>query len=329
MKLNNQKSYMSSLHEGEAPRTLQSKITKYIYFAILLSIASYVVYIFLQKIFYFNEVGFVEVNKISISSTRGGRITSLNFTEGEHLEKNSLIAVIDNHKDCSVKDDDRLEKLKHDIEIDLALLDSLNIQIQQNKGLVLSKDNLLRALELEKKLLVKPNNNNLQKINLALSNQANLLKQEIKLKRKRLTQLASITVLPLSEVCFDESITAPFSSKVYSIQKQNFEVVTRAESILTIIADHADVHIELYLEIAQYPNIKSGDVFSVALPDGQRSTAIVESIFSSAYDSADRKWNDYIPVDAHLRVHLIPENQQQAKVWKLFDQMQVKVRGHK
>jgi len=323
---------MTTLPEGHAPQSAKPKITQLIYIAALIAIVAYIIYLLVQKYYYFSEIGFVEVEKITISSTRGGRITSLNHSEGAKIKKGTKLAVIKNQQHCKIEEDTRLEKLAHDIAVDRVLLNSINAQVAENnkaeKLLLRNDDDLYRALELERSILAKTNK--AQDANKALSIEADLLRNQIRLKSARLKELSKLaSVIKMPEKCYDETLFAPFDATVYSIQRHGYEVITRSESILTLIADNAPVLIEVFLDMEYHPVVMVGDVLELEFPGAIKSSGIIESIQSSAYDSPDRKWEQYKPVAPLVRLHLKPVDEQQSKVWKSFDQMEVKVRGNK
>lgn len=318
---------MTSLPEGRAPESSKPKITQLIYFAALAGLVIYLLYVFTRQFFYFVEIGYVEVEKITISSARGGRISALKVSPGEKLERGATLAVIENHRECLEQEDNRLEKLRFDIGADRAQLDFVTVQIEQNNQTA-DTHTLRRALELERGILSEQNQ--LQRANLVLMNEADLLTQQIELKKQRLQRLENqrASVL-LPQECYDETLSAPFASSVYVMQKNAYEVVSRAESILTLVADNAPVRIEVYLDMDDLASVEIGDEVALEFPGAVKSTGVIESIFSSAYDTPGRLWDHYRPLEPQVRVHLQPIDEQQTMLWKSFDRMEVQVRGQK
>jgi multidrug resistance efflux pump len=333
MRLNNRKSYMTSLPEGQAPKSAKPRFTQILYLAVLLAVILYIANIFLEKYFFLNGVGYVTVEKLSISAARSGRINWLDATKGQKLEPGSQIAEIDNRINCMIKDDPRIEKLRYEIDDSQAVLDSMRLQnkrAQSNINPVTPEqdNNLYRALELglslQKKIPVA------EQPVLIPDSEIDLLSRQIQLKKRRLQNLRQTTLsVEMSSECFNEIVKAPVAATVFSVKKKPYEVVKSAETIVTLVADDAVVKIDVDVANDEFLSVNIGDILDLELPGKQKSQGIVNSIVSSAFDSEERLTQQYKPVATDLRIFLKPSNQDHAMLWKQYDQMEVKVRGHK
>jgi len=328
MKLRNRKSYMTSLPEGAPPKSYKPRITQLIYYAILLSVALYILYIFVSRFFYFNEMGFVEVDKTIISATYGGKILKLNLHEGQSINRNEIIAEIAASKDCSANlNNARENKLKYDLALNQSKLSLLkrNIASLQTR---LNNSTLQRALETGQSL---QSNDNKLKLELAKKQaETDLIESEIILQKQQLQTFKPLALKKVNAAsCANETIRSPFNSTVISVQRKINEFTSRGAPLITLAADNATVRIEAYLKTDQRGYINKGDIVSVIFANNLETQAKISSIHSSAYNVPEREWDYYKPADTQLRVHLEPLNKQDAKLWKQYDRMEVAVRGRK
>ena len=331
MKLRNRKTYMNTLPEGAPPENVRPRITQIIYYLILLTVIGYVVYIFGSRYFYFKEQGYVEVEKTVISSSRGGKLLKLKVQEGQKIEKNTLLAVIEAVRQCQSSeyfpDNSRVQKLAYDIAMNRARQTLLNNEIKTHKK-GLSTFSLHRALETGQK-------KQLERYNLKLllekkQSEADLLYRQIILQQRQLAGLKKQALsVRLPADCYNEVIKAPFSGKVQSIKRKVNEFSARGSALLGLIADNADVRIELYLDNDQLRYLHAGDHVDIKFSDGVKSQAKIKTIYSSAYKFPERDWVHYRPADTQVRVDLVPVNRKDAVLWMRYDRMEVTVRGRK
>ncbi len=330
MKLNNRKDFMTSLPEGEAPRSKKFKYTVLLYFVGISFLVLYLIYALGIRFLFFSETGFVEVEKTTISSISGGRILSLTGEEGEKLRANEVIATIKSNLNCTqiamANIDNRTENLRFDINSDKLQLKFLRDQIRQIK--IEEKENqVFRALELTGEIFY--DSEKLLRDKRKLENEANLLNYKLKLQVARLQDMVIINAAEELPQCSHEAILLPFSTTIYSVQKRVNEVVTRSESIMRVIADDAPVRIDFYLNMDLHTSLEVGDVLQLELPGEIKSSGEIEAITSSALNIDRRIFDEYIPVTTKLRVLLKPLDTEQAAIWRSFDQKMVRVRGRK
>ena len=323
MKLRNRKSYMTSLPEGHPAENIRPRFTQLIYYFILLAIVFYIIYLFSSRYFYFNESGFVEVEKTIISSSYGGKVIKLPVKEGQSLTYSKLLAIIAASKNCNSSYRINTDKLKYDLALNRAKLSLLKREVNNMQNFI-SNSNLQRALETSQSNTSTSNNIKLDLIK--KQNEITLLDSTIKLQQQRKpTNFIGQT----SPECFDETLKSPFSGYVHSIKRKVNEFTSRGTPLLVLIADDATVRIETYLKNDQLPFVKIGENVSVEFSNGTETKAKIKNIYSSAYAAPEREWNHYKPLNTQVRVHLEPVNKQDALLWKKFDRMEVNVRGRK
>lgn len=328
MKLRNRKSYLTSLPEGEAPKNMKASITQLVYFTVILLAVIYLAFIFAQKYLYFDETGVVEAEKTIISSSRGGRIASLDIKQGQSLKGNDLIATLDaTRHDCRVDEAGRADRLRYETDLNISKRIGLDAQLRQTR-MSLNGHELRRALELDRGLL--RNTTRLKdKKNMIMDNIGNV-SREISLQKQRLRAMLSReknTRLP--DGCYKELITSPFKAVVTSVQKKAKEFARRGEAIVTLMKYDAPIRIEVYLDSDVLKFLAKGDRLALEFPDGTRSEGKIKTIYSSAYAVPERQWDNYKPVAPQIRVHLQPVRKQDRELWLAYDRMEVRVRGRK
>jgi len=328
MKLRNRKSYMTTLPEGVAPKNTKASITQLIYFLVLVGAVGYIGFIFVNKYWYFEEIGVVEIEKTIISSSRGGKISGLFVSEGQTLNKKDKIAVIEALRTgCYEADDEKVNKIRFEISNNKAKKKSLEVQLASVKNDE-KKFELRRALELDRGLLRE--SERLRREKLAMVGDIDLLSRQIDNQIKHLDNIINSqknVVLPRD--CYSESIRSPFITKVSAIHKRAKEFAQRGEAIVTLIKNNAPVRIEVYLKNETLKYLNAEAILDLVFPDGVKSKGRISKIHSSAYASVKRQLEHYKPVESGIRVHLLPVDNKDRELWMSYDRMNVKVRGVK
>jgi len=316
---------MTSLPEGAPPANIRPRITQYIYYAILLFVVGYILYVFVSRFFYVKADGFVEVAKTIMSSSHGGRVIRLPVKEEQKIKTKDLLAVISAARNCGASDNNQLVKLKYELDFNRTKLSLLKRAIKDAKNR-LSTFSLQRALETGQS-----RESVGQKLKLELikkQNTANLLEAQIILQRQQLRKMkhySPTSALPAE--CFNESIIAPFAGYVHSVKRKINEFAARGAPLLILTADNAKVRIEAYFKNEQLPYLHKGEIVNVDFADGKTSDAKIKAIYSSAYNVSEREWDR--PAETQIRVHLEPLTKKDAALWKKYDRMEVTVRGRK
>ncbi len=323
MKLRNRKGLVNHLPEGQAPVRRAPQLTRWLYFGLLLFVVGYLGYLVLQYLLYVEVRGQVEVDKIQVSPTHGGQLRELTVTEGMTVHAKQRLAVVDPDARCApTEPDPRLAKLDYDIRL---LAVRLALQRQQLRQLHAERRryDLRRALEMDGSRyrdmadLVRE----LDKLRLDIR----LGEEELQLKRATREQLAAEPPPPRPE-CQPEDLTAPFAARVITVQRHNHEYAGRGQPVITLEALDAAVRIEAYADSRQYARWQAGDRVRVLFPDGTDSEGVVEAVQSAAYNTPARQWDEYVPVEARLRIHLRPADRNASRHWRTFDRMDVTVR---
>lgn len=333
MKLHQKKSYLISQDEGRHDRRKWPRATQIIYFLFILFIFLYVIYFFFARSYYVKTEGIIEVAKQRIAATHGGKIEQFTMSRGDSFKAGDTLAVIGSSRFCSPPAaDTRSVQLAFNIkdeEIDLsgllkeqALLERIEAQPAQADA------SIRRALELNAPLLQNPHTANIKLLE---------KQNEIDIQRLRIANLKQRLVLHSSAAvtinndpsCSKETISAPFDGYVFSTTFSQNEVSKRGETIMIIVADIAQVNIEIYLANDMFDSAQPQQSFNITLPNGVSSEAMVSEIFSSAITQAEREWNDYKPVIPELKAHLVPVNESDIDMWKQYDRYSVSVKGTK
>jgi len=328
MKLRNRKSYMTSLPEGEAPKNRKANITQMIYFLILIAAVGYLIFIFSKRYWYYEELGVVEVEKTIISSSRGGRIASINITEGKNLKAKDKIAAIEaSRSDCVIEHDGRIDKLRFEIDSNIAKRNLLRTQLAAGKQAE-KKYELRRALELDRGLI--GNTERIKREQETVANDIALLSKQIVLQNQRLEKLQQYQKqISLPKECYNEQIQSPFDAVVTAVHKRSKEFAQRGEAIVTLIKHTAPVRVEVYLDRDVLKYIKIGNKLDLEFPDGTKSQGSIREINSAAYTATERQLDHYKPYESDIRVHLQPIDDKTRNLWLGYDRMEVKVRGRK
>ncbi|VAW94117.1 hypothetical protein MNBD_GAMMA23-2176 [hydrothermal vent metagenome] len=325
MKLRNRKSYITSLPEGAPPRNIRPRITQLIYYAILVFVVGYILYVFGSRFFYFKAPGFVEVEKTIISASHGGRVLKLPIKEEQKVKAKELIAVIAATKSCASAGNSQVIKLKYELDFNRTKLSLLKRAIKDIKNR-LSNFNLQRALETGQ-----ARESTGQKLKLELikkQNDADLLEGQIILQQQQINKMKPYrSAAIVSSECYNESIFSPYAGTVRSIKRNLNEFAARGVPLIILSADNAKVRIETYLKNKELSYLHKGDTVDVSFADGNKSEAKIIAIYSSAYNVSEREWDR--PAETQVRVHLEPLTKQDAALWRKYDRMEVTVRGRK
>lgn len=326
MKLRNRTSYMTKLPEGEPPRRRGPNLTRRLYLLLLVGLVLYLAFIAFDRLFYLHGWGQVEVEKIAISSARGGRIDALAVREGQQVAPGELVARIAAPKRCEPEQDPRLQRLLMDAQLTQSKLAVLTGELQRKRAEAREQTQLRRALEID-------NRNNREARQTA--EDIAQLQQEVAIHSRRLQierdqadalrlELAS---KPEPLECLDEELRAPRPGIVSHVSNAPTEVVDRGETITTLIPHDGQVRVEAYLETTDLDGVEVGKPMQVQFPDGHVSAGVIEAVQSSAYRSTQREWDGYTPLSSRVLVHVVPADPDQRQRWASYDRMDVRVRA--
>jgi len=319
---------------GKPP--LASRFTRWIYFGVLIFLLVYIVWYGFFSYFYINERGLVEVDRIEVSSTRGGRILELPVSTDDHVKRNDLLVRLKSPNDCASSQmaglnqpSPELRSLRFKQQADRAHLNRLYFESREKKTR-LNGINLRHSMELSlngsgaasrQKLEddIQQLEGKKRELYQLIANRARLISKLVALQKKGLT--------PSQLGCHDELIRAPYAGTIISKIHSVFEVMQRTETIMALIPKHASVRIEVYLRNDMYNMLKVGHEFSITFPDGQKSKSRIEKITSTSLPYPRRNINHYFPDRTRLLVILRPSDKADLPLWKKFNQLEVEVYG--
>lgn len=326
MRLRNRQAYISTLPEGEPEKNKASQITRWLYFLVLFLIVSYLLSIGFSRFTQFQGRGQVELEKTIISPERGGQIVSLVVVEGEDLKKGSLMARIKASSVCKPVEKTGVDKLSFDlalkkIEVDLLKKRILSEQTSTSDG------SLRRALELDKSRIKKDEQSARQVADLKLKIEA--LMSEIALQEAVINKAQPPLSVELDPKCVEQQIRAPLSGIVHSVAHKVYEFAPRGEPLVTLIANDAAVRIEAFVDNKHRRHIAVDMLVDVVFPDGLETKGSVNHILSSSAAFPRKKLKDYESLESNIRLHILPVNDIDEKIWRDHDRMEVTIRGFK
>ena len=322
MKLRNRKSHVTSLPEGEAPVSRGSRVTKWVYYLLLAGVVGYAGWQLLDYILYVEVRGQIEIEKTRVSPARSGIVEHMGVLEGQRVAKGDLMARIAPEDACTEAPDQKLVKLAFERDLNRRRLALKEQEIRAKDRRYAALD-MRRALELDANL--RREAEDLRQELADLRDDAALLASEIELQEASLAELrAARDMVP--EACRPLAVVAPFDGRVTAVLHRSHEYVRRGEPVFLLTPRRGTVRVEAYPQRDDTERWQPGTVVEVLLPDGGRTLGRVEELHSAAYESIAREKEDYVPVEAHPRVHVRPPDGQTAERWRQFDRMEVFVR---
>ncbi|WP_456384964.1 HlyD family efflux transporter periplasmic adaptor subunit [Desulfolithobacter sp.] len=327
MKLRTRKSYLNNLPEGKPPGRILPRVTKFVYFLVLFSIVSGLLYLVALRVIFFVGQGQVVHEKTALSSTRGGKIVQLTKMEGESFVRGEVLATIALPGKCEDRPDPRITKLTYDIKSRQA---KLAILADHLKSIDQASDSgiLHRALEIGSSSFRRQQEEQADRAE-KLREQIQFLKAEITVRQKELAALRQLSSRSPSQTCTTEEITAPFDGMVYLVKAEKHEYISRGKPFLVLIAKDAPVYIDAYIKEKYLRYIAPGNQMKIIFPDRYRSIGQVTDVTSSAQVEVKRLRKDYIPIPTMIRVKLVPLDPEEEKIWQKYDRIVLKVRGEK
>lgn len=333
MRLRSQKSHFQNLPEGTPPAKLLPKILRLLYFLVLLCVVGALCSIFIKRFLYFTGEGHVEVARVNISTTSDGVVRLLNKTTGESFVKGDVLAQIWKGQSCTeVTPNIRLIRLKYEIKQQQyehkLILDQL-YQLETNLEASQETTILRRALEIgdvssrrkAEELMLRDLMNKQQS--------ADKLLAEIKIKEAELALLDQEYASVKKSQCEFEDIVATFSGTIDHVTRRTSEYLKRGEPLFMVIPESDSVAVAAYIDTKNLHFLDKGKQMTIQFPDKSAGVGEITEFVSSARSQAYLVKNDYVPVSTELRVTLKPLTEQDARKWRMFDRMDVKVKGER
>jgi len=324
MKLRHPRNNLTQYKDEEPPkRSFSSYLTQWLYLAAIFIILGFIGYYIIHSIYYFNQRGMVLVNHIVISSARGGRILSQPVQVGQHVKKGDLLLRVASPNTCKKSlNDKKMADLKMQNSLNAMKMKML-IKNRTYKEKQLQKIRYQRSLELFSKSQMDAQS--LQDELQNLSANIQLLRHGKVIRRQAIKDLAAIMLEDRD--CMDEFVYAPENGTIVAVEHKVFEVLQRTEPCMDFIATDADVYIEAAFHNKYYNAVSMGEDVKIRLPDGELSQGVIKEIKSTSAPFAVQENNRYLQQRTRLLVVVKPANQQEAKRWKPFIEMEVEVRG--
>lgn len=330
MKLRTKRSHIHTLPEGTAPKKMLPTLTRYLYFLLLLAIAAGTAYVITMKYLYFKGRGRVEVSRLVLSSTHGGRVERIDVTKGESINSGDVLAIIDKGTGCfETENDIRLTRLSFEIQAQEAQLEVYTEQLRRLGAQSQPVGIVSRALEIgdadnrrrHEQLRVEQHQ---------LRRRIDLLAANIAVKQLELVALERELDRAPSTACDFETITAPVNGTLLYATRKMDEYIHQGDPFLVIIPEGGEVFIDGYIANRDFNNIEVGERMEIVFPDKTTSWGTVRPLISSAHTASER-WrnqNDYQPAETMLKARLVPSGGE-AETWKRYDRMDVTIRGRR
>ncbi|MCG8489434.1 MAG: HlyD family efflux transporter periplasmic adaptor subunit [Chromatiales bacterium] len=328
MRIRNKKSFVVVGPEGQAPKSIWSRLTHGLYLMFLALLAIYLIYFTFTRFTQFKVDGQVAVERVRVAALQGGRIVTLNVKAGDRVVSGEQIVGLETNQQCAVKSDKAIRKLRQSIALNKQRLKGLNLRRDKTaarKQQLIDERRLGRVLELERRKQTE--SQTLQRILDELDVEVEILAQEIELQQHELElQLSSHNE---DEDCGFERITAPVDGHVIAVNHHLHEIVNRQDTILILVPERPEVWVDAFTRADDQLPVLIGQSVNVRLPDGSLSPAEVSSLKAAAFPFPDRKFDDYTPKESALRLRVKPINSEEAKQWAEFDRMAVTVEGER
>lgn len=311
-----------------------SRITRWLYFGVLIGLALYIIWYGVLKFFYVDNRGLVEIDHIRIASSRGGRILELPANVGDHVKKGALLVRLQSPNDCAPPQSSEvqpetpeLRSLRRKLLSDRTRLETL-LQQRKDKQAQLRNMRFSHAMELSIGS-VRLQSQKLEDDILRLDGEVRSLRTIIPAREKDIKHLEKVLLLGVEQKgCGDEEIRALYDGTVLSKTHRQFEVVKRTDPIMDFIADDARVHIESYFRTDDFNALSVGLELMVIFPDHSKSRAKVVDIKSTSIPFPNREFHDsYLPFRTRILTILEPVDEKDIPLWKQFNRMEVEVQG--
>ena len=326
MRLHNRKSFMTSLPDNNPAPRRGPNLTHRLYLLIVLSLVAYLGYLIYERVFFLEAWGQVEVAKVVVSSSRGGRLDSLSVKEGQAVDQGTLLGRIAAAEECDPEVPSRLRELRMQTQLTQSRAHRLQGTLQDKQEKVEEFSTLRRALEINNATSgqLRKLNEDIQELQRDLSQ----ARQTLRIEREQSQALETDwTNRPPPPECSPEALRAPRDATVLHVAHQQDEVVTRAQPIVTLVPDDSPVRIEAYLDEDELDEVHVGKHMTIEFPDGYQSVGRIDAIRSSAYQAARRTKQNYVPVSTRVRLDIVPETAKARERWQMYDRMDVSVRA--
>jgi len=328
MKLHNRnRTYLNTLAEGTPEPDIKPRVTRWIYFGILISAMLYLTYIVSDRVMYRDATGQVEVENIAISASHSGRLETVAVVEGQVVKKGELIAKIAASRDCIEQPDKSANQLRYDIELNKSRIELFRIRLGNLKQ-PQQEELIRRALEVSRDK--KSQQEKLRKEKQKIREEIVLLSREVKLQKKKLSlQDLSAMNKTVSVECEAEIILAPFDGVIQGVLRRSQEFTKRGDPIVMLANEQASVSIFARFEQKDLRSLSVGKILGITFPDGETSRGLVNTVYSADYAQLSGSNPVKRELRGTVRVRVSAIDEQSRQQWKRYDRMDVVVRAEK
>lgn len=335
MKLHGKPSYLTKGTDSQAPERIKPRITKYLYYCLLLGLLIYFLYFFGQRFFVFQYPAVVKQEQAWLRVQYGGLLQELDVAAGERFAKGDILATVGPARQCNTSAIDR-QIVENQADRDMLLLEvqTLDALIQLKQSQISDDEASLfgmsRALELTAPLEIKQRLGQLQDALREMQIERSQKQGELGLLRDAENRLAESKNTQADPTCLPEKIYAPYAGKVTQLNSLIGQELDAGDALLSYSKTGSQIAIETFLDYDQYQHISRGERVTIVLPNGDEKAAKVTKIASS------EKYRASLPTEGDndltlpkMKVTLSPVNPQEAQAWKQFELQQVTIRGTK
>jgi len=165
---------------------------------------------------------------------------------------------------------------------------------------------------------------------LALQTGVDLFNQQIYLRNQAMKKMSAVVYS--NSGCQDEMVRAPADGIIITIKNKPFEVLQRTESVMDFIKNKAEVHITASFKNDYYDSLSLGEKVDVSFPDGSKSQGVISEIKSTSIPFPVQGSTHYLPDRTRIMATIDPletkaSEADQLDHWRLFNEMEVEVRG--
>ena len=325
MKLRNRQRIVTAGPEGVPPDHRGPRITAWVYYAVLLFVAGYLIFYVGGRILYFQSSGLMTTRTLLMAPTREGRVADLPYSAGDTVRVGALLARVEPGLGCPVADTTRLMALRMDTRLNRARSDILGERLDYKRAR-LADLSLRTGLELDMELRREKDRLALEIEDLDL--QRRLLNAEVALQAQALGS-ASSSVAYSSPACLPDLVFAPGDGTINAVYVDEFSVVNAGDPLLSLKPLDAPIRALAYANPDVLPSLFPGKTVRIHFPDGSRGEGVIEAVHASAelFPRLDVEAYRYLP--GEVVVEIRPVDAGQAEHWRRFERLPIRVTGRK
>lgn len=337
MQIRNQPSQLTHAEEGKPPSRSGPRVTRWLYYSLVLGIVGYLGYLALDRSLYVRGDAEVRFQQTVVSPSREGRILALPLEEGDHFQKGDLIALLGPAESCQEQIDEQITTLETDLATARQRRSALAEQVDMLQGFLrgdrLDEDQRLVRRGLE---VGRASDQDQREARIRTSKRKIAqLRAEITVLDAQITwddeRLASLRNRPQSErpaQCREQRLAAPYDGRVYLVKRRRDEFVQAGESLVAVVPEDGDVWVNGYVSVDSLEHVAKGKEVGVTFSDGRSTRGVIAAITSSAHRLPVREEQEHEPAPRFLTLRVQPAEDGSAQLWRQYAGMSgsVKIR---